>query len=313
MRVLANDGIDAAGKKIIEEAGIEVVTDKIAQADLPTGLNAFDGIIVRSATTVRKELIDANPQLKVIGRAGVGMDNIDVSYAREKGLAVVNTPAASSISVAELVFGHLFTICRMLQLSNREMPSSGATEFNKLKKNYASGVELFSKTIGIIGFGKIGQEVARIAHGVGMEVLAADIIFENATTKKEYNQAFPHITIVSKDEILEKSDFISLHTPMLKSGPMLAAADFAKCKDGVGIINCSRGGIIEESDLLAALESGKVGFVGLDVFENEPTPDPRLLNHPKISVTPHIGGSTLEAQERIGIELAYKIVDALKK
>lgn len=313
MRVLANDGIDAAGKKIIEEAGIEVVTDKIAQVDLPTGLNAFDGIIVRSATTVRKDLIDSNPQLKVIGRAGVGMDNIDVSYAREKGLSVVNTPAASSISVAELVFGHLFTICRMLQLSNREMPASGATEFNKLKKNYASGVELFSKTIGIIGFGKIGQEVARIAHGVGMEVLAADIIFENTTTKKEYNQAFPHIKIVTKDEILEKSDFISLHTPMLKSGPMLAAADFAKCKDGVGIINCSRGGIIEESDLLAALESGKVGFVGLDVFENEPTPDPRLLNHPKISVTPHIGGSTLEAQERIGIELAYKIVDALKK
>jgi D-3-phosphoglycerate dehydrogenase / 2-oxoglutarate reductase len=320
IRVLANDGINPAGKKVFADAGIEVVTDKIPQEDLPTGLKSFEVILVRSATQVRKDLIDSCPNLKVIGRAGVGMDNIDVDYAREKGIHVVNTPAASSQSVAELVFAHMFGMARHLYDSNRQMPSCDSKEkFSTLKKKYSKGIELRGKTIGIIGFGKIGQATARMALGLGMKVLpfkkhAADVEIDLDFIKTD-NNASINITMncVPLETLLKSSDFISMHVPFPKGAiPMIGAEQFALMKDGIGLINTARGGVILESDLLDALNSGKVAFAALDVFENEPLIKKELREHPNVSLSPHIGGSTVEAQERIGIELASKVVQLFK-
>ncbi|TAF45770.1 MAG: 3-phosphoglycerate dehydrogenase [Sphingobacteriales bacterium] len=315
MRILANDGIDPIGKKLLEQAGIEVDTVNIPQDELMAKLNAYDGITVRSATKVRKDLIDACPNLKVIGRGGVGMDNIDVAYAKSKGVAVENTPAASSQSVAELVFTHLFNGVRFVYDANRTMPVIGATKFNDLKKKYAAGIELKGKTIGIIGFGRIGRETAKLALGLGMDVVAFDLFDIPSTLTLTFsggiNVDVP-VTKVSIDDLLAKSDFISLHIPFTEK-PVLAAAEFAKVKPGVGIVNCSRGGTINEVDLIEALNSGKVGFAGLDVFDNEPNPRLDLLQHPKVSLTPHIGAATNEAQERIGEELANLLIGHLVK
>ncbi len=275
----------------------------------------YDGITVRSATKVRKELIDACPNISLIGRGGVGMDNIDVEYARSKGINVVNTPAASSLSVAELVFSHLFSGVRFLYDANRKMPFEGSTKFNDLKKAYAKGVELRGKTIGIIGFGRIGRATASVALGLGMNVLAYDLFpFEGAITlnlQGGINVDIP-VKSVSLAEVIAQSDFISLHTPFADR-PILGADEFAAMKPGVGIVNCSRGGTIDELALIEALDNGKVAFAGLDVFDNEPSPLPALLTHPKISLTPHIGAATNEAQERIGAELANLIIDHFKK
>ncbi|SFH02318.1 D-2-hydroxyacid dehydrogenase [Pedobacter insulae] len=310
IKILANDGIDPVGKKLLEEAGFIVDTQTIPQDQLATALLNYDGITVRSATKVRKELIDACPNIKLIGRGGVGMDNIDVEYARSKGLAVVNTPAASSLSVAELVFAHLFTGVRFLHDSNRKMPVEGKTKFNELKKAYAKGIELRGKTIGIIGFGRIGRETAAVALGLGMNVLAYDLYpFSGNITLNLQGGIKVDIPVetVALADVIAKSDFISLHTPFADK-PILGAEEFAAMKPGVGIVNCSRGGTIDEQALIEALDSGKVAFAGLDVFDNEPTPLERLLNHPKISLTPHIGASTNEAQERVGAELANLII-----
>lgn len=311
IKILANDGIDPLGKALLEKAGFTVDTQTIAQDQLSSALLHYDAITVRSATKVRKELIDACPNIKLIGRGGVGMDNIDVDYARSKGLAVVNTPAASSLSVAELVFSHLFTGVRFLHDSNRQMPSNGATKFNDLKKAYAKGIELRGKTLGIIGFGRIGREAATIALGLGMNVLAYDLNpFSTELTLKFQGDISVNIPVktVSLEEVIANSDFITLHTPFADK-PILGAAEFEAMKKGVGIVNCSRGGTIDEQALIAALDAGKVSFAGLDVFENEPTPSTAILNHPKISLTPHIGASTNEAQERVGEELANLIID----
>ncbi|WP_200911869.1 D-2-hydroxyacid dehydrogenase [Pedobacter sp. Hv1] len=315
IKILANDGIDPIGKQLLEEAGFTVDTQTIAQDQLATALLNYDAITVRSATKVRKELIDACPNLKLIGRGGVGMDNIDVDYARSKGLAVVNTPAASSLSVAELVFSHLFTGIRFLHDSNRKMPVEGATQFNNLKKAYAKGIELRGKTLGVIGFGRIGRETATIALGLGMNVLAYDLYpFDGhipLTFQGGIKVDIP-VKSVSLAEVIAQSDFISLHTPFADK-PILGAEEFAAMKKGVGIVNCSRGGTIDELALIEALDSGKVAFAGLDVFDNEPTPLSAILTHPKISLTPHIGASTNEAQERIGTELANLIIDHFTK
>jgi len=315
IKILANDGIDPIGKQLLEEAGFTVDTQTIAQDQLATALLSYDAITVRSATKVRKELIDACPNLKLIGRGGVGMDNIDVDYARSKGLAVVNTPAASSLSVAELVFSHLFTGIRFLHDSNRKMPVEGATQFNNLKKAYAKGIELRGKTLGIIGFGRIGRETATIALGLGMNVLAYDLFpFDGhipLTFQGGIKVDIP-VKSVSLAEVIAQSDFISLHTPFADK-PILGAEEFATMKNGVGIVNCSRGGTIDELALIEALDSGKVAFAGLDVFDNEPTPLSAILTHPKISLTPHIGASTNEAQERIGTELANLIIEHFSK
>ncbi len=313
-KILANDGIDAQGKSLLEKAGFTVITEKIAQEDLAQAINKnnYDGLTVRSATKVRKDIIDACPNLKLIGRGGVGMDNIDVEYAKTKGLQVVNTPAASSLAVAELVFAHLFNAVRFLYDSNRQMPLTGSTQFDALKKKYAKGTELKGKTMGIIGFGRIGQAVAKIALGTGMKVIATDPFIREANLEIEIAGANPVkvvIKTIPMEEVLRSADFVTLHVP---SGKVITSKEFSIMKKGVIVVNASRGGVIDENDLIAALNQGIVSHACLDVFENEPTPSPAILTHPKISLTPHIGAATEEAQERIGIELAELIISRLK-
>ena len=311
MKVLANDGISSSGVEALEAYGYEVLTTNVAQEQLVNFINneSVTVLLVRSATTVRKDLIDACPGLKVIGRGGVGMDNIDVDYARDKGLSVINTPAASSASVAELVFAHLYGCVRFLHDANRNMPLEGDTKFKVLKKNYAGGIELRGKTLGVIGFGRIGQETAKIALGVGMNVLAYDKFMDKADVEvKLFNGASVHVSIdiSSVEDVLSKSDFISLHVPAQEK-PVIGKAELDMMKEGAGLVNAARGGVVDEVALVDALDSGKLSFAGLDTFDNEPTPAMKLLMHPKISLTPHIGAATQEAQDRIGTELADQI------
>ncbi|MCK6608757.1 MAG: D-2-hydroxyacid dehydrogenase [Flavobacterium sp.] len=316
MKVLANDGISKSGIKALEKGGFEVITTKVAQEQVANFINTNDVkvILVRSATKVRKDIIDACPGLKIIGRGGVGMDNIDVTYAREKGLHVINTPASSSESVAELVFAHLFTGVRFLHDANRNMPLEGDTNFEGLKKAYANGIELRGKTLGIIGFGRIGQAVAKMALGLGMKVIAADKYVSEAVIRVDfYNGQFINVEIVTEslEDVIKHSDFITLHVPA-QDGYVIDKEEFQLMKDNVGIVNCARGGVINEVALIEALDEGKVLFAGLDVFEKEPTPEIQILMHPKISLTPHIGAATEEAQDRIGTELAEQIISLLK-
>lgn len=317
MKVLANDGISKSGVIALEDGGFEVITTKVAQEQVANYINAnnISVLLVRSATKVRKDIIDACPDLKIIGRGGVGMDNIDVDYAREKGIHVINTPASSSDSVAELVFAHLFSGVRFLYDSNRNMPLEGDTNFDGLKKAYANGIELRGKTLGIIGFGRIGRSVARIALGLGMRVIASDKFEHSAEIRVDfYNGQFINVAIPTEpiEDILKHSDFVTLHVPAQDNGYVIGAAQFEAMKDGVGIINASRGGVVDEVALIDALDSGKVAFAGLDVFEEEPKPAIQVLMNPKVSLTPHIGAATLEAQDRIGTELAEQIISLLK-
>lgn len=315
MKILANDGMDAAGKKLLEDAGFEVDTHHIPQEELAEKLPAYDAITVRSATKVRQALLDGCPNIKAIGRGGVGMDNIDVDYARSKGIAVINTPAASSLSVAELVFAHLLGGVRFLYDANRNMPIEGNTNFGGLKKAYAKGVELRGKTLGVVGFGRIGRETAKVALGLGMDVIYTDLQ-EGPTSLSLTFTGDTHVDLPVKqlafEEVLKQADFITLHVPFLDK-PAIGKEEFALLKDGVGLVNAARGGVIDELELVKALDSGKVSFAALDVFDNEPTPRQEILSHPRISLTPHIGAATNEAQERIGIELATLLIDALKK
>lgn len=314
MKILANDGIAPIGKQQLEAAGFTVVTETVPQNELIQTINKenYVALLVRSATTVRKDLIDACPGLKLIGRGGVGMDNIDVDYAREKGLHVINTPASSSQSVAEMVMAHLFGAVRFLYDANRTMPANGATEFKTLKKKYAKGIELRGKTLGIIGFGRIGQATASYALGCGMNVIYTDPFAEKATVNVMVGEQKIAIELTSstKEEVLAKADFVSLHVPKLNQ-PAIGSEEFAIMKDGVIIVNAARGGVIDEDALITNINSGKVAHAALDVFENEPTPREDLLKHPKISLTPHIGAATLEAQDRIGEELATQIKELL--
>ena len=309
MKVLANDGISASGAAAIQASGHELSTTKVAQNQLIDHINEeqIDVILVRSATTVRKDMIDACPSLKGIGRGGVGMDNIDVEYAREKGLKVFNTPAASSDSVAELVMGHMRSLVRFMHDSNRQMPLEGDSKFGALKKSYAKGVELRGRTLGIVGFGRIGQALAKLAIGAGMKVVFSDIHEDNVDLELSFfdgQSAKFTCENVGFDRVLTESDFLSVHVP---GGDLIGASELEKMKDGVVLLNAARGGVINEEALLDALESGKVAGAGLDVFVNEPTPAVKVLMNGKLSVTPHIGAATLEAQDRIGTELAAHI------
>ena len=311
-KILANDGISQAGIDALTAKGFEVITEKVAEEDLINTINTenYEVLLVRSATTVRKDLIDACPHLKVVGRGGVGMDNIDVNYAREKGINVINTPAASSASVAELVFAHLFGMVRFLFDSNRQMPLSGDADFKGLKKSYANGRELAGKTLGIIGFGRIGQEVAKRAIGLGMKVIAHDKFIEEVNiTLNFFNGDKKSFTIETESlkEVLSNSDFITLHIPKIGDKAVIGAEEIGMMKTGAGIVNAARGGVIDETALMFALDKEKLAYAGLDVFDNEPTPSIHSCMHNAISLTPHIGAATLEAQDRIGTELADQI------
>jgi D-3-phosphoglycerate dehydrogenase len=317
IRILVNDGIHPDGELLLNEAGFEVVTKKVEQSELASKLPHYDVLLVRSATKVRKDIIDACPRLKVIGRGGVGLDNIDVDHAKSKGIAIFNTPAASSQSVAELVFGHFMGLARSIHQSNREMPGKGQSDFKKLKKSFSKGMELRGKSLGIIGFGRIGREVARIGLGLGMGILPVYPFVDTAEIELSfYDQRDVSIKFnletVSLESMLPKADFISVHVPGM-SEPLITADTFNQMKKGVIIVNASRGGSIEEDALLAAIEEGKVAGAGLDVFKGEPVPRKELLDNPKISVTPHIGASTDEAQANIGRDLAQQIIGHFEK
>ena len=311
MNILANDGISASGIKALQNAGFQINTTKVAQEQLIDHINkhTIDVLLVRSATQVRKDIIDTCPSLKIIGRGGVGMDNIDVEYAKSKGLHVINTPVSSSASVAELVFAHLYGGVRFLYDANRNMPLEGDSKFKELKKAYAGGIELRGKTLGIIGFGRIGREVAKIALGIGMKVVATDMLIDSAkiiVSLFDGSSIDVEIATIPLEEVLKQSDFITLHVPSQKKY-ILGKEEIALMKQGAGIINAARGGALDEVSLVDALDSGKLSFAGLDVFENEPKPAIKILMHPKISLTPHIGAATGEAQDRIGLELADQI------
>lgn len=316
MKILANDGVSQSGIDAMEKNGFEVITTNVAQEQLIDYINKnnIDVLLVRSATTARKELIDACPNLKIIGRGGVGMDNIDVQYAKDKGLHVINTPAASSASVAELVFAHLYGGVRYLFDANRAMPLEGDSNFKALKKSYAKGRELRGKTLGIIGFGRIGREVAKIALGVGMKVIASDKFVGEANIELEfYNHQTIKIPITTEpvDQLIQHSDFITLHVPAQKDY-VIGEKELNQMKDGVGIVNAARGGVLDEVALVKAIESGKISFAALDVFEKEPQPEIQLLMNDKLSLSPHIGAATMEAQDRIGVELAQQIAEILQ-
>jgi D-3-phosphoglycerate dehydrogenase len=316
MKILANDGISANGVEELEAAGFEVSTVTVAQEQLGNYINkeGIVALLVRSATKVRKDLIDACPSLKIIGRGGVGMDNIDVEYAREKGLHVINTPAASSESVAELVFAHLFSGVRFLYDSNRNMPLDGDSKFKVLKKAYAKGTELRGKTLGVIGFGRIGQATAKIGLGLGMKVIAHDPFMQKAIVTVPFFDGQSvnfNIDIESKETVLKEADFLSLHVPAQKEF-VIGAAEIELMKEGAGLVNAARGGVVDEVAMVEALKSGKLGFAGIDTFENEPTPAVQVLMTPNVSLTPHIGAATTQAQKRIGSELATQIISILK-
>jgi len=317
-KILANDGISQAGIDTLTAKGFNIVTEHVPQDDLINTIKTenYEVLLVRSTTTVRKELIDACPHLKIVGRGGVGMDNIDVDYAREKGINVINTPAASSSSVAELVFAHLFGMVRFLFDSNRQMPIIGDSDFKGLKKSYAKGKELAGKTLGIIGFGRIGQEVAKRAIGVGMNVMAHDKYIEEANITLDFfngdKKSFT-IEIESLEKVLKNADFVTLHIPKTGDKPVIGAEQIGMMKKGAGIVNVARGGVIDETALMFALDKEKLAYAGLDVFDNEPNPSIHICMHNAISLTPHIGAATLEAQDRIGTELADQIATHFNK
>lgn len=316
MSILANDGISQVGIDKLESAGFKVETNHVPQDELVNYINTnkIAALLVRSATKVRTDIIDNCPTLKFIGRGGVGMDNIDVAYARSKGITVENTPAASSQSVAELVMTHLFSISRFTFDANKEMPANGAENFKTLKKKYGKGVELRGKTLGIIGFGRIGRSLASYALGCGMNVIAYDKFDFNPVVEVLIaNQKIDiNINKVELETLLKTSDYISLHVPKQEDGSaVIGEAEFDLMKNNVRIVNAARGGVIDEDALLQAIENKKVAFTALDVFENEPTPRKDLLTNNNIATTPHIGAATVEAQERIGLELADKIMKTL--
>ncbi|MDD7913845.1 D-2-hydroxyacid dehydrogenase [Polaribacter ponticola] len=315
MKILANDGLSQSGIDALEKGDFEVINVKVAQSQLENYINEnnIDAILVMNSTQVRQELIEACPSLKLIASGGKDLENIDVDYAEDNGLHVINAPNASSSSVAELVFAHLFGMVRFLHSSNREMPLEGDTRFKDLNKAYAQGVELRGKTLGIIGFGKVGQQVAKIGLGLGMKVVATDSIIESAPIVLEFfngQKVTIHIDTVSQDELLKEADFISLNVSE-QDDYLISSTEIEKMKDGVGIVNASKGGVLHEVDLVKGIESGKIQYAGLDVYETEPAPAVQLLMNPEISLTPHIGGETQESKDRIGTELATQIINLL--
>ncbi len=313
MIILPNDGLSVSAVNYLREEGFHVLDNKVAQEQLPQFINEnkVEVLLVRSATQVRKDLIDACPNLRIIGRAGVGMDNIDVEYAQKQGIQVINTPGASSKSVAEMVFTHARSLARFLYDANRNMPLEGDSQFKALKKSYSGATELAGKTMGVIGFGRIGQETVKLAIVNGMNVRVCDD--HNPEPKLMTLEFFDgqeidfQIQPTSKEEVLKNADYLSLHVPAQKEY-VIAKEELDMMKPTAFLINTARGGLVNEADLIDALENDSIAGAGLDVFEEEPNPKISLLMNPKLSLSPHVGGSTQEAQERIGFELADKII-----
>ena len=294
MRILVTDGMDKTALETLRAKGHEVVEQFYAPEELGEAIRDFDVVVVRSATKVRANHIDAakGSRLKLIIRGGVGVDNIDVAYAEANGIAVKNTPRASSNSVAELALAHMLSCARFVSIAGHTM-REGKWE----KKAYGKGIELQGKTLGIVGFGRIGQHLGVMAKAIGMKVIAFDI-YQVPVISEQLD-----IPYVEMDELLAQSDFISVHAPAVDGGALINAERIAKMKDGVVVINTSRGTNVDEDALLAALESGKVRAAGLDVYADEPATNAALYSHPMVSCTPHIGAATVEAQKRIGQEI----------
>jgi len=292
-KVLITDGMDKGAVCTLKDMGHEVTEQFFEPEELKEQAKNFNVMIVRSATKVRKEIIDeaaSTGNLKMIIRGGVGLDNIDVSYAESQGIKVRNTPKASSLAVAELALGHMFSLARFIGISNVTMREE---KWNK--KKYI-GIELYGKILGIVGFGRIGRELAKKAYALGMRIIYTDVLGPIAKMS-EY-------TFVSLDKLLADSDFISLHVPGNKDkSPLIGRSEFSKMKDGAYLINCARGSVVDEKALLEVLNSGKLAGAGIDVYNEEPPKNLELVNHEKVSVTPHIGASTREAQKRIGQEI----------
>lgn len=312
MKVLVNDGISNSGKDLLESKGFEVMVMRVAQEQLTSFINTHQitVLLVKSNTKITKDIIDACPTLEVIGIGGDNQNNVDIQYAKSKGIAIIDTPNASANSVAELVFAHLLGMVRYLHDSNRQMPLEGDIRFKELKKYYAKGTELKGKTIGIVGTGNVGKAVAKIALGLGMKILmnnknSADT---NITLQyfdgQEVNFSFNSNPLST---VLQKSDFITLHTPAL-SQHLIGEAELKLMKKGVGIINTAVGGVLDEVALINFIEGKHVAYAALDVYETEPRPEIQLLMNPELSLSPHIGGATIETQERIGTELANQII-----
>lgn len=299
MKILVCDKTEKEAIERMRAAGLQVdVRDDITPEELPNVLPAYDGMVVRSRTKVRQPLIDVCPHLKVIVRGGVGLDTIDAEYARSKGITVMNTPMASSASVAELAIGYMFMLARSLY------QATSSIKAEKWEKKSFEGDEVGGKTLGLIGIGNIGKEVARRAHALGMTVVAYDPYVKEAEGVK----------LVGLDELLASSDYISLHLPKTKeSAGMIGKEQFAKMKNGVRIVNCARGGIIDQAALYDALVAGKVGGAALDVYAEEPPTDWKLMQLPNVIGSPHIGAATHEAQGRVGAEVADKLIDFAKK
>ena len=294
MRILVTDGMDKAAMAQLREMGHEVIEQFYAPEELGRALRDFDVVIVRSKTKVRANHIDEakGGKLKLIIRGGVGVDNIDVKYAEANGIKVRNTPKSSSQSVAELALGHMFSCARFISHAGYTMRNDQWE-----KKAYGKGIELAGKTLGVVGFGRIGQRLGTMAKAIGMNVIAFDIYHIPGI---EEQLGIPYVEM---DELLAKADFISVHAPAVDGGALISAESIAKMKDGVCIINTSRGTNVDEAALLAGLESGKVRAAGLDVFADEPATNKALYSHPMVSCTPHIGAATGEAQKRIGLEI----------
>lgn len=312
MKVLANDGISKAGQTLLEEAGIEVIINKVFPDQLPKFINEnhIDVLLVRSATQVTRDLIDDCPGLKVIGRCGVGLDNIDVDFAQEMGIVVLNTPGAPTRSVAELVFAHFFALARNIHEANRLMPLEGDIHFKSLKKSLANAVELQGKTLGVIGMGRIGTEVAKIGISLGMKVLCYNRTPKESQIAIEFFDGQKlefKLESIDFEEVISKSDFLSINTSQTDEY-LIDEPQFEMMKDGVFIVNASRGGVINENQLLEFIENKKVAGAALDVFEHEPSPEISLLMNPALSLSPHLGGSTIDAQEKIGIEIASRLI-----
>ncbi|MDO6744985.1 NAD(P)-dependent oxidoreductase [Tenacibaculum soleae] len=318
MKILANDGISESGKATLENAGFEVIITKVAQEQLESFINEdeINVIIIKNNTEIHAELIDNCPSLKLIANAGTNNDNIDVMYAQECGVQVVNIADASANAIAELVFAHLLGMARFLHQANREMPLEGDMSFNAMKKQFSNGTELRGKTLGIVGMDAAGQQVAKLALGVGMKVVAYDVNYDNSIIIPidffNGQNIDIEIDMLSSDELFKEAHFISLHLSA-QENHVISTKEFEQMKDGVGFINVAQAGLVDEIALVKAIESGKVKYAGLDTFENQPKPEIQLLMNPNLSLSPNIAAYTVEAQHKIGTELADKIINSLQE